>query len=198
MNKKLKPIKCRECHEEFLRWNSTQVCCSPDCALKYIKRRNQQSLQRDISNKQKKDRAELRKRKEALKSRSDLIKEAQIEFNKYIRERDKNEPCISCGKDGLSNNVYGGLWDCGHYRSVGSCPELRFNPLNAARQCVRCNRDLSGNVVEYRIGLVLRIGEAKIAWLEGPHQAQKWSIDEIKEIKAYYKEQLKLLRESNE
>jgi len=33
-----------------------------------------------------------------------------------------------------------------------------------------------------------------VEWLEGPHEPQKLSVDDIKEIKEYYKEQLKLLK----
>ena len=43
------------------------------------------------------ERAETRRRKEAIKTIPDLIKEAQREFNAYIRARDADQPCICCG-----------------------------------------------------------------------------------------------------
>ena len=88
----------------------------------------------------------------------------------------------------------GSRWDAGHYRSVGACPELRFEPLNIHRQCVKCNRNLSGNAVEYRIRLVQRIGAEKVAWLEGLHAPCKYNVDEIKAIKAKYRAMTKELK----
>lgn len=77
---------------------------------------------------------------------------------------------------------------------MGSCPELRFEPLNIHRQCLRCNRNLSGNAVEYRIRLVLRIGAERLAWLEGPHPARKYTVEEIKAIKADYRAKTRELK----
>ncbi|MNV94691.1 Bacteriophage Lambda NinG protein [compost metagenome] len=53
---------------------------------------------------------------------------------------------------------------------------------------MKCNRNLSGNAVEYRIRLVTRIGADKVDWLEGPHSARKYTVEEIKAIKAEYRE----------
>ena len=73
--------------------------------------------------------------------------------------------------------------DCGHYRTVGAMPMLRFHPDNAAAQCVRCNRDLSGNAVEFRRGLLARIGQARLAFIEGPHPPAHWTRDDLREIR---------------
>src|SRR6185436_3123720 len=100
-----------------------------------------------------------RERKEKLKTRSDYLKEAQVEFNSWIRARDAKLPCISCGG-------FTGKRNAGHYRSVGAFPELRFHPDNAAGQCERCNTYLSGNLVEYRKHLIARIGTARVEHLE--------------------------------
>ena len=119
-----------------------------------------------------------------LEHRSD----AQAAVNEYVRMRDAHLPCISCDSTPNDNDLMtGSRWDAGHYRSVGACPELRFEPSNIHRQCVKCNRNLSGNAVEYRIRLVLRIGAEKVAWIEGPHEARKYTVDEIKAIKAKYR-----------
>ena len=138
--------------------------------------------------------AETKRLKDKVKTRSDWLKDAQKAFNAFIRARDKNLPCISCGTtDGINEALTGGYFDCGHYRSVGSAPELRFHELNAAKQCKRCNRQLSGNIVDYRINLVHRITETELIWLEGHHKAQKWTIDDLIDIKEYYKDKLKSL-----
>ncbi len=101
-----------------------------------------------------------------------------------IRDR-----CISCGKyeHEISHSGGGGLWDCGHYRSVGSAPELRFEPLNAHKQCKKCNQFLSGNHVEYRFGLARRLSSDQLEWLEGPHKPKRYKVDELKELHAHFK-----------
>lgn len=135
----------------------------------------------------KRARRELKAYREKSKSRGEWLKEAQAAFNRFIRARDYDKPCISCGVTGTTKEALtGGYWDCGHYRSVGACPELRFEELNAHRQCKRCNSQLSGNVVEYRIRLIVRIGAAKVAWLEEEHPAKKYSIEDLKQIKKHY------------
>ena len=98
--------------------------------------------------------------------------------------RDKNLLCISCQKPPKKRNA-------GHYRSVGACPELRFEELNCHMQCEHCNTYLSGNLIEYRKNLILKIGVEKVEFLESKHEPKKYTIDEIKEIKAKYKQKLK-------
>ncbi|MNC74268.1 Bacteriophage Lambda NinG protein [compost metagenome] len=59
---------------------------------------------------------------------------------------------------------------------------------------MKCNRNLSGNAVEYRIRLVPRIGAEKVVWLEGPHPARKYTVEEIKAIKAEYRAKTRELK----
>ncbi len=87
----------------------------------------------------------------------------------------------SCGR------FHDGQYHAGHYRSVGSHPELRFDEDNVHKQCAPCNNHKSGDVVNYRINLVAKIGAAAVARLEGPHDARKWTVEEIKAIKALYR-----------
>jgi len=132
------------------------------------------------------------KKKVRDEDRSYWLKKAQQSFNAYIRHRDADLPCISCDSNPNDKNLMtGSRWDCGHYRSVGANPELRFEELNTAKQCVKCNRDLSGNVVNYRIGLIKRIGIEKVEWIEGPHSPKKYTIDELKAIDKKYRELVK-------
>lgn len=173
--------KCRVCKEPFSPANSLQVACRVKCALEHAREQRK-----------KKEARELRARKQALKTRSDWLKEAQVEFNKFIRERDADLPCISCGRH------HQGQYHAGHYRTVGACPELRFNEFNCHKQCAPCNNHLSGNIVEYRINLVERIGQAAVEWLEGPHDPVKYTIDEIKEIKRLYRQKTRELIKQRE
>jgi hypothetical protein len=191
--KQPRPKKCRvaECRVSFVPMVSFQTWCSPDCAV-VIARDRQEKKRKALAQI---ERREIKVRKEKLKSRADHLREAQAAVNEYVRLRDAHLPCISC--DSLPSDhdlMTGSRWDAGHYRSVGACPELRFEPLNIHRQCVKCNRNLSGNAVEYRIRLVLRIGAEKVAWIEGPHPARKYTVDEIKAIKAEYRAKTKELK----
>ncbi|MGY3026225.1 hypothetical protein ACVWXR_004060 [Pseudomonas lurida] len=184
--KQPKPKKCKnpECGISFPPQRLGQAVCSPKCGLA-IKDVNQAKARKSLAQV---ERREIKVRKEKLKSRADHLREAQTVVNEYVRLRDAHLPCISC--DSTPNDgdlMTGSRWDAGHYRSVGACPELRFEPLNIHRQCVKCNRNLSGNAVEYRIRLVLRIGAEKVAWLEGLHPACKYTVEEIKAIKAKYR-----------
>lgn len=184
--KERKPKQCRvaECGASFVPQKLGQSVCSPACAIKDAPR-NQAKARKALAQV---ERSEIKVRKEKLKSRADHLREAQAAVNEYVRMRDAQLPCISCDSTPNDNDLMtGSRWDAGHYRSVGACPELRFEPLNIHRQCVKCNRNLSGNAVEYRIRLVLRIGIDKVAWIEGPHEARKYTVEEIKAIKAKYR-----------
>ncbi|WP_328186949.1 recombination protein NinG [Marinobacter sp. OP 3.4] len=181
--------KCKVCKGEYQPMNSLQKACSPACALALVDREKEQKAAKE----RKESRAWIRKQKQDLKTRGQHMKEAQQAFNAYIRARDKYRPCISCGayqtNDGL---MTGSRVDAGHYRSVGSAPELRFEELNCWAQCTRCNQHLSGNTVDYRKNLLNTIGQEALDWLEGPHEPKKYTIQDLEQIKAHYR---KLTRE---
>ena len=183
MEKKRKPKKCEACGVEYMPFNTLQKACSPKCALKIVE-----------IDKERKYRAETRKLKESLKGHRELTREAQQAFNWFIRERDHGKTCISCGGKQKQNNYRGHYVDCGHYRSVGSAPHLRFVEDNAHGQCVRCNRDLSGNVVEYRHRLIARIGKKRVEAIESDNKERKYSRDELKEIAKEYRKKARELK----
>ena len=139
------------------------------------------------------DRALTKKRKEAIKTIPDLIKEAQREFNAYIRARDAEKPCICCGKP-LGDSDMGGRFDCGHYRSVGSASHLRFDERNAHAQRKQCNRYGAGRAVDFRIGLVSRIGLAAVEALESNNIPHKWTREGLIEVRDTYRAKLKELK----
>lgn len=171
-----KPIKektCKVCKKRFLPSRPLQNVCGWICGLAKAKKI------REVSEKK-----EYRAAKEKLKSRGDWAKEAQTAFNAFIRIRDEGKPCISCGS-------YTGKKNAGHYRSVGSCPELRFEESQVHLQCEKCNSYLSGNLINYRIELIKRIGIDKVEWIEGNHEPKKYTIDDLKLIKQVYKQKLK-------
>lgn len=188
-----RPKKCKNptCGISFPQQRLGQAVCSPKCGLA-IKDVNQEKARKSLAQIERK---EIKVRKEQLKCRADHLREAQVAVNEYVRMRDAHLPCISCDSSPSDHDlITGSRWDAGHYRSVGACPELRFEPLNIHRQCVKCNRNLSGNAVEYRIRLVVRIGAEKVAWIEGPHRARKYTVEDIKAIKAEYRAKTRELK----
>lgn len=168
--KAIKPKKCKVCAEAFVPVRSLQFVCGPLCGLKYAEK-----LRMKVNRK------EYKEAKVKMKSRADWLKEAQTIFNKFIRLRDDRLPCISCSRH------HEGQYHAGHYKSVGAHGELRFHELNVHKQCAPCNNHLSGNIVNYRMGMINKIGIDKVEWIEGNHQPLKLSIDEIRDLIAKYK-----------
>lgn len=143
------------------------------------------------------ERAEIRKRKEAIKTIPQLIKEAQVEFNRFIRLRDAAKTCICCGLP-LDSGGVGGAFDCGHYRSVGSASHLRFNEDNAHAQRKQCNRYGAGRAVDYRIGLINRIGLERVEALESDNRVRKWTREELIQIRDHYRARNRLAKKESE
>ena len=168
--------KCKSCREEFTPLRTLQAVCSPACAIRHAEavRASEKSRAAKL------ERAEHRKAREKTKTRGEWMREAQVAFNAYIRERDRDFPCISCGR------FHDGQWHAGHYRATSVAPALRFNEENVHKQCAPCNNYLHGNLLEYRINLIRRIGQDKVDWLEGNHEPAKYSIEELKSIKRNY------------
>lgn len=119
-----------------------------------------------------------------MKTLSQLKSSAQRLVNKYVRYRDRNLPCISCGKRA---NKY----EAGHYIAQGSCGALRFHLDNINNQCGQCNRWKSGNLIEYRIALIKKIGKERVEFLEEHrHDTQKWTREELETLISTFKELL--------
>lgn len=180
----MKEKKCKACGIKYVPVKEFQVVCDYHCGLVYSRNQAVKSAKKRID----KEKKEARER---IKPRSKWLSEAQSAVNAYIRERDKDLPCISCGR------YHHGQYHAGHYRSIGSCPELRFSEQNIHKQCSPCNNHLSGNLIPYRTNLVEKVGQEVVDWIEGAHKAKRYTIDEIKSIKAKYMEKLKEMRRAN-
>lgn len=106
---------------------------------------------------------------------AELKKKVQKMVNKKVRERDAKEPCISCQK--------GAIEHAGHYIAQGSTGALRFDPDNIHGQCSQCNVWKHGNLIEYRINLVKKIGLERVERLERHrHDVEKWTREDLEEI----------------
>lgn len=175
--------KCRICRNPSRQFKTTcSIGCETELGMRLLEKKKRADA--------KQVRAVDKIRKEKLKSRSDWVKDAQIAFNAYIRARDRLKTCICCGRP-LASDAVGGGFDCGHYRSVGSAPHMRFNEDNAHGQTKQCNRYGAGRAVDYRIGLIMRLGIERVEAIESNNETAKWTIDDLKQIKEKYKRKLK-------
>lgn len=178
----MKAKKCKVCKDSFKPTFSTlQVTCTKvSCILQNAKATNA-----------KLNRLKIREMREKLKTRQDYLKELQTVFNSYIRERDKMYTCISCMKP------LRGKYDAGHYFSVGSYPNLRFNESNVHGQCVECNQHKHGNLIEYGSRIIHRIGMKAYEELHELKQGRlSLTVPEIQEQIKIYKEKLKQFKQN--
>ena len=166
--------KCKLCKNIFEPTKPLQQVCGWECAIELSKTKRIKTVKKEVKE------AKLK-----LKSRSDWLKDTQVVFNKYIRLRDQDDGCISCG----SKSAY--AYHAGHYRSIGSAGHLRFNEQNCHRQCSACNTHLSGNLIRYRLGLIRKIGIHAVETLESDNDTIKIGIEEIKILKAYFSAKIK-------
>ena len=190
------PTRCKHCKVKFTAEERGKRLHN-DCIEPWTAAFQEKQKRKTVAERKAKERVEKavdRKKREGLKRIPDLIAEAQKAFNAYIRERDKEQPCICCGHP-LSHGDVGGGYDCGHYRSTGSASHLRFHEDNAAGQRKVCNRYGAGRAVDYRIGLIKRIGQARVETLENDNAPQKWTREDLIAIKALYVSKLKTLKE---
>lgn len=116
---------------------------------------------------------------------STLLKKAQDIFNRYIRMRDADKQCISCDKCIIEN--------ASHFYNAGQYSALRFNENNVHGSCVQCNKFKHGNLSEYRVRLIKRIGEQKVLLLDisaRTNRVKKWSRSELMAIIDFYKKEI--------
>ncbi|WP_196095088.1 recombination protein NinG [Enterobacter roggenkampii] len=184
-----KPKTCPICSTEYIPRSSLQkVCHNYKCAIAFNKKRDAEIAAREQRKREREQSADLKQRREALKTRAEWEREAQAAFNRYIRMRDMYQECISHPGRLISNSNYitGSAIDASHYRSRGAASHLRFNVFNVHAACTRCNRQLSGNAVEYRIRLIERIGLERVERLEADNEPRKFDIDYLKRVKSIF------------
>lgn len=186
VKKALKPKRCRHCGNSFQPISSMSKACSVPCAIALTERDKAKKLAKAKRD----DRRSTKQAIDRLKTRSEHLGELQAVFNQWVRLRDFDQPCISCGR------FHTGQWHAGHYQGVGREPAIRFEPDNCHRQCKPCNADLSGNLIKYRARLIDKIGLERVLWLEGPHEPLKITVAEIKELKAHYRAKVREMKKA--
>ncbi len=163
-----------------------QYCLSDEECIKAFNESVKLAKEKQKAKQWQKEKKEI---KEKLMTKSDYLNIAQKVFNTYIRLRDKDKPCVSCDKPLKQNDI-----NASHYYSVGSSPNLRFNEFNVHNSCIRCNKELHGNIAEYSIRLPLRIGKENFEQLiQDRNKPSLYSINDVKEIISKYRQKIKEL-----
>lgn len=170
----MKSRKCRYCKEYFTPFNSLQpFCFKTECIQEHNK-----------VTREKKARKVKKEFKESDKST--LLKLAQTVVNKYVRLRDLNKPCISCGNTG-ERQIH-----AGHYRPMGNNQQLRFYTLNIFAQCSICNNYLSGNLANYRINLIKKLGLEKVELIEANQERGNYTVEYLQRLIKVFRKKIKL------
>lgn len=180
------PRTCKVCGNAFEpSFTTMQRVCTPACALAHVHGERKRQW-----------RAEARK----VRGKSPLVR-AQDAFNAFIRERDHAKPCIVHGPECVE--IF--RFHAGHFQSVGSKPELRFNTWNCHRQCGTSNsgahkyRRYNASVDDlYEANLRQRIGDARVDWLKGPHPPKRYRDADLERIRKIFSERARLYRRLRE
>jgi hypothetical protein len=187
-----KKHKCavKSCRAEFIRPQPFVTWYSPDCgtvvALAKLDKQRQTTAK-----------AERKDRQEKLakfKRKADHVADCQKAFNAWVRFRDRNEPCIDCGKFAHDDGIHGGAWDAGQYLSRGSHPHLRFDERNVFKQLKGCNRPGGTTAASFRAGVVALIGLAAVEALEADQTPRHYAVDQLVAMTAHYRKLLKDLK----
>lgn len=112
-----------------------------------------------------------------------LMAKTQRIFNAWIRNRDSEKSCITCGKYKIEHAC--------HFYSSGGYPALRFDPNNVHGGCLACNYYKHGSLNLFRQHLEQRIGKDKLALLDSTatrHGIKKYSRLELEIIIQTYKQ----------
>jgi hypothetical protein len=119
-----------------------------------------------------------------LLSHNELEKVAQSAFNAFVRNRDKDKPCI-CGCGGRVEQAM-------HFFPAGSYSGVRFDEVNVNGGSTVCNYFKPGAAIdpEVETGIIARYGMATVNELiekAKETRAYKWSKGELIKIIEKYK-----------
>lgn len=173
--------KCsvRGCKLPAIGYTSLKAWCSPEHGAELA----QAALAKKKAKEAKEERANDRKRKNALKKISEHEKATERVINRYVRLRDYYEGCISCNKPWN----WHGKWHASHYKSVGSNSKLRFHLWNIHKACDQCNWFKSGNIGEYTERLREKFGQDRVQWLEDRKNGSKeYSVEYLDRLRKVF------------
>lgn len=193
--------KCavKTCRALFVPEKTFITWCSPECghAIAVAKLAKQKTAQARASRKAvRDDKAETKKKLDAMRPRKWFLAKAKTALHAYIRARDEGKPCISCDTILLKLGRPGGDYDAGHFRSVGSAKHLQFEEGNIFGQCKHCNDHLKGNQLEYERRLRILKGDAYVDAIKADNDARHLTIHDFLQIEATYTAKLRTMKEA--
>lgn len=169
--------KCKHCKTKFNPYTSFQKYClqTDEC----IAENNKQ-------HKAKKSR-ELKKTFRE-NDKSTLLKLAENVVNTYIRLRDLEKPCCSCGHFGDRQ------FHSGHYMNVGGHQQLRFYTLNIHKQCSICNNWKSSNNQQYRPFMINKYGLDFVEKLESNNERGHYTVEYLQRLIKVFRKKIRLYK----
>lgn len=158
--------KCKWCKEqadkEFGIQTPAGFFCSYAHVIEYTndkQRKQREKAQKRVKVERKRGRTVKAKE---LRTRSDWYNRLGTLVNQYVRWRDRDEPCCTCGT--TNPNI---KYDAGHFHTKKARPDIRFELTNIHKQCsMRCNVHGSGMRNEYEKFIIEKYGAEHLAWLE--------------------------------
>ena len=172
---------CKHCKKEFVKTKPLQYLCSSVCAIARVKELKKKDFLSGCAKEKKEFYAKH-------KSATWYINDARVTFQLFIRLRDKNLACISCG------STTSQIWDAGHFYKAEVYTGLIFDERNCHKQCRKCNHFEGGNELHYREDLIARYGVEyvkKIELIKDKLREYKYSKAELIDIKENYKQKIK-------
>jgi hypothetical protein len=181
--------RCLNCKQKFTPSRFLQKFCNDekcvDASIQYARAKVNEKRTKEWQK-------EKKTLKNDLKTLTQLEAEAKKSFQKFIRLRDEGLPCISCGNSTTKD------WAGGHYFPAGIYSGLMFDERNCHKQCnTHCNKYLSGNLLEYRKGLIVRYGLDFVNELESESDAKrdfKYTREQLIAKKLQYDLKIKMLK----
>jgi len=199
----VKPRKCRQkapgCHGEYTPWTGhiqrQGVCQNPACLLKKAEanRKKKEAKERSKSAREKREakEASLTMRARQKRARDKAQEFARLRDLADFAERGERPKCIMCGRENPAS------WHGCHFVAVGSKGGPKsFHPANINLGCGQCNFYKDQSQTEYRENMIKKYGLKVVLYLENEPLDYDLSVQDVEEIRAYYREETKRMRKS--
>ena len=188
---KFKLCANRQCRKRFEVEREGQTCCCADCAIAYASTQTEKIERKNRKIAKDKKKADNKAKREFKENELQyILAKTQKACNEWVRLRDRNMPCISCGTTKAK-------WDAGHY-SNSTNSTLRFNTINLRKQCFRCNQVLSANLINYKANLIKLIGAKRVDQLDHTRGIVKWDKDYLRRMEQVFKKKIKAYKKRHD
>jgi len=160
---------CKHCREYFPAEGMIKVPVGTFCKFDHVtlwlaeknrkeaEKKHKQQKRVKVESK-KKDKARLRE----LRKRSAWYADLQILVNQYVKYRDTDKPCCTCGT--TNPNI---KYDAGHFHTRKARPDIRFELTNIHKQCSQqCNVFGAGMRNEFEKFIAEKYGPDHVEMLE--------------------------------